>query len=152
VTEERDDLNKQNKTNVMKIKKLSGMIVKNSQKSDEPLDQEVLGEMFAIRNKAAELIKTYFPGGAKFRPDLARRLGPTYRQFYEERMFPNPVPERRRRLLISLLFDVLQRLFFGPDAKRFGVPRETEMELQKFESWIETSNKGSLPLLKRVIW
>ncbi len=141
-TQERDDFARQRQANLLKIRRLNDMIIKNSQNSDEPLDEEILQEMFKVRNMATEVIKTFYPGEARFRPDLAKRLDEYYSHFYEHRMFPDRNPERRRRLLISLLFGELQLLFFGPNARRFGVPKEMERELQQFEKQIEASNKG----------
>jgi seryl-tRNA synthetase len=140
--QERDDLLRQKQVNQLKIRKLNDMIIKNSSKSDEPIDEDILQDMFRIRNLTTEIIKTHFAGEAKFHPDKARRLEDYYAHFYDQRVRKN-VPEGRRRLLISAVFEELQHLFFGPNAKRFGVPRDMEKELQQFERQIETSNKGS---------
>jgi len=140
--QERDDLLRQKQVNQLKIRKLNDMIIKNSSKSDEPIDEDILQDMFRIRNLTTEIIKTHFAGEAKFQPEKARRLEEYYARFYDQRVRKN-FPEGRRRLLISAVFEELQQLFFGPNAKRFGVPRDTERELQQFERQIETSNKGS---------
>lgn len=140
--QERDEHVRKRQADISKIKRLTEMIVKNSQRSDEPLDVEMMQETFKIRNMATEVIKTHFPGEAKFRPDSAKRLNDEYyRRFYDPRLKGNH-PEGRRRLLISLLFAELQRWFFGSPAKRFGMPNEMEKQLQRFEKDIESSNKG----------
>lgn len=140
--QERDEHVRKRQADTSKIKRLTEMIVKNSQRSDEPLDDEMMSETFKIRNMATEVIKTHFPGEAKFRTDLAKRLNDDYyRRFYDPRLRGN-FPEGRRRLLISILFAELQRWFFGAPAKRFGMPNEMEKQLQRFEKDIESSNKG----------
>jgi hypothetical protein len=140
--QERDEHVRKRQADVSKIKRLTEMIVKNGQRSDEPLDAEMMQETFKIRNMATEVIKTHFPGEAKFRVESAKRLNDEYyRRFYDPRLRRN-LPEGRRRLLISLLFAELQRWFFGAPAKRFGLPNEMEKQLQRFEKDIESSNKG----------
>lgn len=142
-TQDKDDLLRQRQMNLLKIRKLNDIIIKNSQKSDEPLDEEILQQTYKIRNLTTEIVKAHFAGDAKFRVDLAKRLEEYYRHFYEHCVMPDRNPERRRRLLISLVFRELQHWFFGPNAKRFGVPTQMEKELQQFERQIEASNKGS---------
>jgi hypothetical protein len=147
-TQERDDLGRQRQASQLKIRKLNDLIIKNSQNSDEPLDGEVLQDMFKVRNMTTDVIKKFYPGEVKYHPDVAKELtkrlqNPFYSQFYKYQMFPDKGPERRRRLLISLLFKELQHLFFGPDARRFGLPRDTEKSFQGFEKEIEGSIKGS---------
>ena len=75
--QDREDLFRQRKVDQLKIKKLNDMIIKNSSKSDEPLDEEILQDTFKIRNLATEIIKTHFAGEAKFRTEPARRLETT---------------------------------------------------------------------------
>ena len=139
----RVDIDRKKQMNIRKIQKRTDMIVKTGLKSDEPLDQDILAAMFDIRNKVITTIKAHFAGDAKFRPYLAKQLdGGSYDYFYNQRIMRSS-PEGRRRLLISMLYHKLQYLFFGADAKLFGVPREMEKGLQLFERQIETSNKGS---------
>jgi hypothetical protein len=148
VTQERDDLIRQRQTSLLKIRKLNDMIIKNSQTSDEPLDDEVLQDMFKVRNMTTEIIKRFFPREALFRinvaEDLTNRLkNPFYSQFYRQILYPDKTLETRHRRLISLLFRELHIQFFGPDARRFGLPRDMETKFQEFERMIERGNKGS---------
>jgi hypothetical protein len=144
---ERDDLSRRSQTNMLKIRRLNEMIIKNSQNSDEPLDDEVLQDMYKVRNMTTDIIKRSYPGDATFRADIAKDLvkrftNDHYAQFYRQQLYPDKSPERRRRLLISLLFLELQTLFFGPSARRFGLPEHMEGSFQELERMIEASNKG----------
>jgi hypothetical protein len=144
---ERDDLSRLRQTNTLKIRRLNDMIIKNSPNSDEPLDDELLKDMFKVRNMTTDVIKRFYPGDATFYPDDAKDLekrfnNPHYSQFYKRQLHPDKNPERRRRLLISLIFSELQLLFFGPNARRFGLPEHMEGSLQELERLIEASTKG----------
>jgi hypothetical protein len=146
-TQERDDLGRQRQTNLLKIRRLNDMIIKNSQNSDEPLDDEVLQDMFKVRNMATDIIKRFYPAEAGFKAEIAKGLTKRfndqfYSQFYKDRLYPDRNPERRRRLLISLLFTELQILFFCSNARRFGLPGDMEARLQELERMIEASTKG----------
>jgi hypothetical protein len=123
------------------------MIIKSGQNSDEPLDGDILQDMFKVRNMTTDIIKRFYPNEAKYRPDmlkdLAKRMNTSfYFQFYTDTLHPDKIPRRRQRRLIALLFTELQLLFFGPQARRFGLPREIETGLQEFEKMIEASTKG----------
>jgi hypothetical protein len=120
----------------------------NNQTSDEPLDDDVLRDLLRVRSMTTGVIYRFFPRQAVFRPeeaeDLAKRLNNTfYSQFYLFILRPDKGLTARRRRLISLLFRELQIQFFGPDARRFGPPRDTETKFQEFERGIDASNKGS---------
>jgi hypothetical protein len=148
VTQERDDFGRQRQANQLKIRRLNDMIIKNGQNSDEPLDDEVLQDMFKIRNMTTDIIKRFYPGEATYKPgslkDLTKRLNDQfYARFYQEQIHAYKNPERRRRLIISLLFQELQILFFGPNARRFGLPINMEPSFQELERMIEASTKGS---------
>ncbi|CZR66369.1 uncharacterized protein PAC_16270 [Phialocephala subalpina] len=152
---ERDDLSRQRQTNMLKIRRLNDMIIKNSQNSDEPLDDEVLQDMYKVRNMTTDVIKRFYPGNATFRPDIAQELEKRfnnhyYSQFYQQQLRPDKNPERRRRLLISLVFLELQTLFFGPHARRFGLPEHMEGSFQELERIIEASTK--VPAEESVEW
>ena len=145
-TEERDDLGRQRQTNLHRIRKLNDMIINNSQKSDEPPDEEMQRDMFKVRNMTTDVIKRFYPGDALYKPEkgkaLAKRLGEFYYYYYRDQIQPDKTPERRRRLLIALLFIELQFLFFGPNARRFGLPSQLEAGFQELERMFEGSNKG----------
>jgi len=144
---ERDELTRQHQAGKLKIRRLNDMIIRNSPNSDEPLDDEVLRDMYNIRNMTTDVIKKFYPGDASFHPaiakELARRLNNSYySHFYRQQLHPDKSPERRRRLLISLLFQELQARFFGPNARRFGLPEQMEESFQELERMIEASTKG----------
>lgn len=56
-TQERDDLGRQRQSSQIKIRKLSGMIVKNSHSFDEPVDDDILQDMFKVRKNTACSLK-----------------------------------------------------------------------------------------------
>jgi hypothetical protein len=148
LTQERDDFGRQRQANLLKIRRLNDMIIKNGQNSDEPLDDEVLQDMFKIRNMTTDIIKRFYPGEAMYKTgslkDLTKRFNDQfYARFYQEQIHAYKNPERRRRLLISLLFQELQILFFGANARRFGLPINMEPSFQELERMIEASTKGS---------
>lgn len=150
--QERDDLGRQRQTNLLKIRKLNDMIIKGGQNSDEPLDGDILQDMFKVRNMATDIIKRFYPNEVKFWPDVAKDLTrrmntPFYSHFYKHELEPDKTPRRRQRRLIALMFKELQSLFFGPHARRFGLPRGMERGLQEFEKIIEGSPKGIQALL-----
>lgn len=149
ITEERDDLSRQRQTNLHRIRKLNDMIINNSQKSDEPPDEEMQRDMFKVRNMTTDVIKRFYPGDALYKPEkgkaLTKRLGDQFfSYYYREKIQPDKNPERRRRLLIALLFMELQFQFFGPNARRFGLPIQMEAGFQDLERMLEGSNKGWL--------
>lgn len=147
LTQERDDLSRQRQTNLLKIRRLNDMIIKGVENSDEPIDDSILQDMYEVRNKATDVIRGFFPGDALFKPDvgksLTKRLGDHfYTSYYREQIQPDKNPERRRRLLIALMFTELRFQFFGAEARRFGLPGHMEAGLKDFEKLIEESTKG----------
>jgi chromosome segregation ATPase len=155
--QERDELRRHRQANMLKIRKLGDMIVKNSQTSDEPLDEDILQDMYKVRNMTTEVIKKAYPDHVLIMPEVAKDLTKRfntdyYTRFYIQRVMIDKGPERRRRLLISMLFEVLYDKFFDLGARRFGVPRDMETKLQEFERRIEENSKGSCTFLQTDVW
>jgi hypothetical protein len=147
---EKDELSRKLNASVHKVRKLNEIIVRNSQRSDEPPDDEIQREMFNIRNMLTIIVRTYYDGDAKFDGSIAGKLGERYHHFYLKYL-KNLSPEGRKQLLIALIFEKLEEWFF--ESKRFGTDSGTESSFQSFERQIETSNKGMwmLGLFKSLI-
>jgi hypothetical protein len=136
---DKEELSRKLTASAHKVRKLNEIIVRNSQRSDEPPDDEIQREMFNIRNMLTSIVRTYYAGNAKIDGGIAGKLEERYHDFYLKHL-KRFSPEGRRQLLIALIFETLQEWFF--ESKRFGTDSSRESSFQSFERQIASSNKG----------